>query len=55
MVMLLQERRKQMVDYIDIISGLYIISFIITIILGPITIPLLKRLNIGQNVRMMGL
>lgn len=39
-----------MVDYIDIIR-IIIISFIITIILGPITIPLLKRLNIGQNVR----
>ncbi|NLW40908.1 MAG: phospho-N-acetylmuramoyl-pentapeptide-transferase [Tissierellia bacterium] len=28
-----------------------IISFIITLILGPIVIPILKRLNIGQNVR----
>lgn len=37
-------------DYIDIIRTI-VISFIITIILGPIFIPLLKKLNIGQNVR----
>ena len=39
-----------MVEYLDIIR-VVIISFIITIILGPIVIPILKRLNIGQNVR----
>ena len=39
-----------MVEYIDIIR-VVIISFIITLILGPIVIPILKRLNIGQNVR----
>ncbi len=39
-----------MVDYIDIIRTI-VVSFIITIILGPIFIPLLKKLNIGQNVR----
>lgn len=39
-----------MVDYLDIIRIIFI-SFIITLILGPIIIPMLKRLNIGQNVR----
>ncbi len=39
-----------MVDYIDIIRTI-VISFVITIILGPIFIPLLRKLNIGQNVR----
>lgn len=39
-----------MVEYIDIIR-VVIIAFIITVILGPIIIPILKKLNIGQNVR----
>lgn len=39
-----------MVEYFDIIR-IVIIAFIITIVLGPMVIPLLKRLNIGQNVR----
>ena len=39
-----------MVEYIDIIR-IIIIAFFITVILGPITIPLLKKLHIGQNVR----
>lgn len=39
-----------MIDYIDIIR-IVITSFIITITLGPIVIPILSRLNIGQNVR----
>ncbi len=39
-----------MVEYLDIIRTT-LISFIITIILGPIIIPLLKRHKIGQNVR----
>ena len=39
-----------MVDYIDMIRTI-LISFIITLILGPIIIPMLNRLKIGQNVR----
>lgn len=39
-----------MVDYIDIIRTI-VISFIITLTLGPIVIPMLRRLKIGQNVR----
>ncbi len=39
-----------MVDYIDIIRTI-LISFVITLILGPIIIPILSRLKIGQNVR----
>lgn len=39
-----------MIDYIDIIRVI-LISFAITLILGPIIIPMLKRLKIGQNVR----
>ena len=39
-----------MIDYIDIIRVI-IISFIITLILGPIIIPILNRLKIGQNIR----
>ncbi|MCF6460002.1 phospho-N-acetylmuramoyl-pentapeptide-transferase [Clostridium sp. Cult3] len=39
-----------MVDYLDIIR-IILISFIITLILGPVIIPLLKRHKIGQNVR----
>jgi len=39
-----------MVEYIDIIR-VVIIAFIITIVLGPIVIPILKKLHIGQNVR----
>lgn len=39
-----------MVEYIDIIR-IIIIAFFITIVLGPITIPILKKLHIGQNVR----
>lgn len=39
-----------MVNYIDIIRTI-IISFVITLILGPIIIPMLKKFKIGQNVR----
>lgn len=39
-----------MIDYIDIIRTVGI-AFFITLILGPIIIPLLKRLNIGQSIR----
>lgn len=39
-----------MIEYIDIVRTL-IISFLITLLLGPIVIPLLKRLNIGQSIR----
>ena len=39
-----------MLHYIDIIRTISI-AFFITLILGPITIPLLKRLNIGQSIR----
>lgn len=39
-----------MIEYIDIVRNLFI-SFIITLILGPIIIPLLRKLKIGQNVR----
>lgn len=39
-----------MIEYIDIIRTISI-AFLITLILGPIIIPLLKRLKIGQSVR----
>lgn len=39
-----------MIEYIDIVRNISI-SFLITLILGPIMIPMLKRLKIGQNVR----
>lgn len=39
-----------MVEYIDIIR-IVVIAFFINILLGPIVIPMLKRLNIGQNIR----
>ncbi len=39
-----------MVNYIDIIRTI-IIAFIITLTLGPIIIPMLRKLKIGQNVR----
>ncbi len=39
-----------MIEYIDIIRTL-IISFLITLILGPIVIPLLTRLKVGQSIR----
>jgi phospho-N-acetylmuramoyl-pentapeptide-transferase len=39
-----------MIEYIDIIRTIAI-SFLITIILGPIIIPLLRRLKIGQSIR----
>lgn len=39
-----------MIEYIDIIRTL-VISFLITLILGPIVIPLLKKLKIGQSIR----
>ncbi|MDR7870085.1 MAG: phospho-N-acetylmuramoyl-pentapeptide-transferase [Tissierellaceae bacterium] len=39
-----------MIEYIDIIRTL-VISFLITLILGPIVIPLLKRLRVGQSIR----
>lgn len=40
-------------NYIDIIRVIFT-SFIITLILGPIIIPLLRKLKIGQNVRKEG-
>lgn len=39
-----------MIEYIDIFRTISI-SFLITLILGPIMIPLLRRLKIGQSVR----
>ena len=39
-----------MIEYIDIIRTL-IISFLITLLLGPIVIPLFKKLNVGQSIR----
>src|SRR5699024_4664935 len=42
-----------MVHHIDIIRTIGI-AFFVTLILGPIIIPLLKRLNIGQSVRKEG-
>lgn len=39
-----------MVEYIDIIR-VVVTAFIITLVLGPIIIPMLRKLNIGQNVR----
>ncbi len=39
-----------MIEYIDIIRTITI-SFLITLILGPIIIPLLRRLKIGQSIR----
>lgn len=39
-----------MIEYIDIIRTL-VISFLITLLLGPIVIPMLKRLKIGQSIR----
>ena len=39
-----------MIEYIDIVRNLFM-SFIITLILGPIIIPLLRKLKIGQSVR----
>lgn len=42
-----------MIEYIDIIRTL-IISFLITLLLGPIVIPMLRRLKIGQSIRAEG-
>lgn len=42
-----------MVDYKDIIR-IILISFIITLILGPIMIPILRRLKVGQSIRQEG-
>ncbi|WP_026895189.1 phospho-N-acetylmuramoyl-pentapeptide-transferase [Clostridiisalibacter paucivorans] len=42
-----------MVDYKDIIR-IILISFIITLILGPILIPILRRLKVGQSIRQEG-
>lgn len=39
-----------MIEYIDIIRTITI-SFLITLILGPIIIPMLRRLKIGQSIR----
>ncbi len=39
-----------MIEYIDIMRTI-IIAFFITLILGPIVIPLLKRFKIGQSIR----
>lgn len=42
-----------MINYTDIIRTIFI-SFFITLILGPIVIPMLRRLKIGQNIRQEG-
>ena len=42
-----------MVNYIDIVR-IIVVAFFISMILGPIIIPILKRLHIGQNVRIDG-
>lgn len=42
-----------MLEYKQVIITI-IMSFIITLILGPIVIPMLKRLNIGQSIRAEG-
>lgn len=39
-----------MIEYIDIVRTV-LISFLITLFLGPIVIPLLKRLRVGQSIR----
>lgn len=39
-----------MLDYIDIIRIIGI-SFIIALLLGPLSIPLLRKLNVGQSIR----
>lgn len=39
-----------MLDYKDIIRVI-IISFVITLLLGPILIPILKKLKVGQSIR----
>ncbi len=39
-----------MVKYKQLFIG-FVLSFVISLILGPIVIPLLKRLNIGQSIR----
>lgn len=36
---------------IDLIVKSFLISLVITVILGPLTIPLLRRLKFGQNIR----
>jgi len=38
------------VEYVDIIRTL-IISFLITLLLGPIVIPILRKLKVGQSIR----
>jgi len=42
-----------MVDYKDIIR-IIVISFAITLILGPMIIPILRRLKVGQSIRQEG-
>lgn len=44
------ERRKDMIDYKDILRVI-VIAFLITLILGPLLIPILKRLKVGQSIR----
>lgn len=39
---------------IDLVSKSFLISLAITIIMGPFTIPLLRRLKFGQNIRSEG-
>ena len=39
-----------MIEYIDIVRTI-IIAFLITLILGPIVIPLLRKFKIGQSIR----
>ncbi len=42
-----------MISYLDIIRVI-VIAFAISIILGPIIIPILRRLKVGQNIRQEG-
>lgn len=39
-----------MIEYIDIIRTL-LIAFLITLLLGPLVIPMLRKLKIGQSIR----
>ncbi|HZK33089.1 MAG TPA: phospho-N-acetylmuramoyl-pentapeptide-transferase [Tissierellaceae bacterium] len=39
-----------MIEYADIVKAIFI-SFLIAVLLGPIIIPMLKRLNVGQSIR----
>lgn len=39
-----------MIEYIDIVRTI-VISFLITLLLGPIIIPMLRKLKVGQSIR----